>query len=463
MPQLFCFPPRNYTSGCLSAFIGLALAGCSQATKPAPEVQAVPVTSETVEILWDKGYVIEEDEAIEAVVNEWQTATGEKANLSFYNSGEIALKTLRASKAGASPDVVFSAKSVYPISEWQGKFADVSSVLNPLADRFTADALQAAKVYGSEAGEQYYAIPLNQSVIAIHYWKDLLVQAGYTAADIPQEWDDFWAFWQTVQTKLQRQGVEIYAVGLPQSATATDTYHIFEQVLMAYDVKLMDDQGRLQVNRPDVRQGIIQCLTWYTQFYQNNQVPPDATRWLDPDNNRNFLNRQVLMTPNPTLSIPAAVRNDEAVYFNQLGTLPWPHKPDGTPMTHVIETRQAIIFADAPHLEAAKSFLAHLLQPETYNQFLKTAYGRFMPATDALRTDPFWRDPADPHISTATQMVLEGDTQPFGNVLNPVYGIVMDNNIWGQVIHAMVVDGLTAEAAADKAIQEIQQIFDDWS
>ncbi|MEO0459115.1 MAG: extracellular solute-binding protein, partial [Cyanobacteria bacterium P01_A01_bin.114] len=114
-------------------------------------------------ILWDKGYVIEEDEAIDAAVKQWQAETGTTVNLSFYNSGEIAPKTLRASKAGTPPDILFAAKSVYPVDEWQGKLAEVTDIIEPMADRLTPSALQAAHIYGVDKAQgRYYAVPLNQ-------------------------------------------------------------------------------------------------------------------------------------------------------------------------------------------------------------------------------------------------------------------------------------------------------------
>ena len=59
--------------------------------------------------------------------------------------------------------------------------------------------------------------------------------------------------------------------------------------------------------------------------------------------------------------------------------------------------------------------------------------------------------------------MLSGHTQPCNRTLNPAYGVVLEENVWGQVLQAMIEDGLSAEAAADEAISQIQRIFDDWS
>ncbi|MBE9076283.1 carbohydrate ABC transporter substrate-binding protein [Romeria aff. gracilis LEGE 07310] len=443
----------------LSSLVSLIALACSQGTISETAVEPDAASREELVILWDKGYVIEEDEAIEAVVRDWQNQSGLAVDLSFYNSGEIAPKTLRASQAGAPPDILFAAKSVYPVTDWQGKLADVSEVVDGMRDLYTADALQAAKIYGSTEPNDY-GVPLSQSTTHIFYWKDLLQEAGYTPADIPTDWDGFWNFWKTVQDQLRPQYPDLYSIGLPYSAVATDTYQIFEQVLEAYDVEMLDEQGQLQVDRPEVRQGIVQSLDWYLQFYREGYAPPDAASWSDPENNRHLLNRNLVMTPNPTLSIPAAVRNDQELYTQRLGTIEFPQKPSGNPMPHLVIVRQAIVFEDSPNQAAAKDFLAYLIQPEVLNSFLKTSYGRFMPVTQQFGADEFWSDPQDPHISTVTETLDRGLTRSFYNTLNPAYGVVMEENIWGQVIQEMAANNLSAEAAADQAIDQIQAIFE---
>jgi multiple sugar transport system substrate-binding protein len=461
---------RNFTrkqrrrGGLLVLTLSLILVACSSQIELNQSAVSVSPADETLTIWWDKGYVLEEDEAIQQVVDEWQQKSGISAELSFYTADEIAQKAQRAEQAGNPPDVLFSSRAEYPLLVWQGKLANVADVIEPVENLYSTNVIKTIRLFNNVDKQwNYYAVPLHQATIHIFYWKDLLAQAGYTPADIPTEWDEFWAFWKSVQDKLRSQNnTEVYGLGLPFSVGASDTYYLFEQVLEAYNVQILDRAGNLRIEQADVRDGIIQSLKWYTQFYQQGYVPSDALRWLDPDNNRRFINRDVVMTPNPTLSIPIALRQEPEVYLNQLGTLSFPNKPNGDPMRHIVLVRQAGIFAGSRNQSAAKEFLSYLIQPEIIENYLQSAGGRYLPVLTKLERSPFWTNTADPHISSATQLLNTGLTRSFYNIQNPAYSVVLEENIWGKTLNRIVVDQVSPEQAADEAIAQIKQIFAEW-
>lgn len=447
----------------IAAIFALMVTACTPTSETKTSQTTPTATETTLNIWWDKGYVLEEDEIIQQVISNWEQASGKQAKLTLYTADEIAQKAKRSIKAGTPPDVMFSSRAEYPLLAWEGQLADVADVIEPVKEIYAPAALQAAYLYNNQAKKRsYYAVPLHQATIHIFYWQDLLQQAGKSASEIPPDWDGFWQFWLQAGKKLPSSQPETYALGFPFSVEASDTYYLFEQILEAYDVEIINSQGELQIEQPQIRQGIIKALNWYAQFYQQGYVPPTATRWLDPDNNRNLLNRFVLMSPNPTLSIPVALRQEPNTYQNQLGIIDFPNKPSGKPMRYLIAVRQAVVFAAANNQQAAKDFLRHLIQPQVLGEYLKSAGGRYLPATIPARQDPFWTNPQDPHISTATRILIDGETRPFYTVQNPAYSAVLESNVWGKVLHKMAVKGISGEQAADEAIEEIKQIFDQW-
>ncbi len=451
--------------GALGIFTLILIVACSSTS----DLNISPVNRSSpqdrvLEVWWDKGFYPEEDEALQQVLSEWEQETGNQVRLSLHNNDELFLKTERAIQADNPPDVLMNDAAdrfLNPGLAWQGKLTDLADLIEPIKDSYSDPVLASVYFYNErEKRRSYYAIPIHIGIPHIFYWRDLLQQVGKSEQDIPQDWDAFWKFWQQVQDQLLTEGV--YGLGLPMSVEAADTDDIFEQILEAYNVEILDSEGELQVDNSQVRQGIIDCINWYTQFYIQGYVPPKAVKWLNPDNNRSLLNKLVVMTPNQSLSIPAAVKQDQDIYYHQLVTTGYPDKPNGKPMRYIAMIRQAIVLADSNKQKLAKDFLTYFNQPEVLSKYLKAAGGRYLPVNKQILTDTFWTDPADPHISTAIQPFLQEEiTLPY-TVLNPAYSIVLKDSIWGKALTRVVIDRHSPEQAADEAIAQIKKIFAQW-
>lgn len=466
-------PPASDRFGLIRRFtfiallVSLILIACTQDSRTVSSVNNSPAESTVLQIWWDKGFTLEEDEALQQVVSNWKKKSGNKIKLSFYNDDEITQKAQRALRAGTPPDILVSLiaeRQLNPHLAWEGKLADVSDVIEPVLSFYPRAVLEAARFYNHvDKKRSYYAVPIHQATIQIFYWRDLLKQVGRRESDIPKDWDGFWEFWKQVQHDLRKQQKKkIYGLGFPYSIGASDTYYWFEQILEAYDVQILDAKGQLRVNDPKVRQGITNSLDWYAKFYQQGYVPPEAMNWLNPDNNRNLLNRIVVMTPNPTLSIPNTVRQDSDTYHNKLGILEFPNKPNGKPMRYLVTIKEAVLFAESKNQKQAKDFLAYLIQPEVIGGYLKAAGGRHLPVHKLVWQDPFWTDPRDPYISTVAKTLIKGQTRLFYTAQNPAYSIVLEENIWGKALNRIVVDGISPAQATDEAIKQIKQIFAQW-
>ena len=451
----------------------LMIIGCSnnQTTQTSLVVDS-SATQDSLNIWWDKGFNPEEDEALRQLVGNWENKTSKKINLVFYSTDSLGDKIRRSMQAGNPPDVIMSFKAERsPNSRlaWDNKLVDVSDIVNSVKNKYPKAILQTVNFYNNvEKKRSYYAIPIHQGTMHIQYWKDLLAEVGRSEKDIPKEWDAFWDFWKQVQNDLQAKNQQnkqskIYALGLTLSPEAGDTYYLFEQILEAYDVGIISPQGKLLVDEPKVRQGIIKVLTWYQQFYQQGYIPPTALRWLNPDNNRSILNREIIMTPNATLSIPVAVRQDADIYNNNLGTIEFPNKPSGQPMRHLTMAEQAVILSESKNQELAKEFLRYLVETQVMKDYLTKAGGRNSPVLEPAWEDSFWTNPDDPHISTVTKTLKEGSTRNFYNSKSPAYSQVLDKNVWGKALNKVIVDKISPEKVTDEAIQEIKLIYKQWN
>lgn len=451
---------------CLGLLLmGSLLSSCIKQTLES--TASATISDDALVIWWEQGYYTQEDEAIETAIEKWQQETGHQVQLSFIDQDTILKETENALKQGNPPDLMYSHRTEETLApQWAkaGLLADMSEVVDPLKSLYSPAAIESVSLHNSKT-EQYatYAVPLNQETVHIHYSKTLLEEAGLSPANIPTEWNDFWRFWQQAQDNLRSQGdTTTYALGLPMSSEGHDTYNAFGQILEAYDIHLLDEQGNLQTDDPQVKKKVSEALTWYTDFYKSGYVPSAAADWRNRDNNIAFLNQELIMVVNPTLSIPASQREDEDIYHRQIATTEFPNEPDGESPRYHVSIQQVVAFEDAPNTPLAKAFLAYLMQTENISPYLQGSLGRYFPTMPQLTERPFWNDPADPHISVATRQFQSGKTLPQAHHLNPAYGLVQSENVWGQAIEKIVADQVSPDIAATEALARIEEIFAGW-
>ena len=179
---------------------------------------------------------------------------------------------------------------------------------------FAPNTVETAFLYNDKAKKKaYYAFPLKQQTMHIQYWIDMLEQAGFKESDIPKDWKDYWSFWcDKVQPGLP-QGVRLARLRHRPAdgrRLRANSFYSFLTFMDAYNVKLVDDDGKLLVDDPKVKQGLIGALKDYTDAYTKGCTPPSSTSWKDPDNNVAFHNKTTVLTHNATISIAAKWLDD---------------------------------------------------------------------------------------------------------------------------------------------------------
>ena len=267
-------------------------------------------------VWWVKGFYKSEDDALFEAVQKFEQKSGVKVELSQYAVQDMIPKTVSALDSGTPPDVAYADVYDFQVAgKWafEGKLEDISDVINPLKDRFAPNTVETAFLYNDKAKKKaYYAFPLKQQTMHIQYWIDLLEQAGFKESDIPKDWKDYWSFWcDKVQPGLRKAtGSRAYGIGQPLGVDSSDSFYSFLTFMDAYDVKLVDDDGKLLVDDPKVKQGLAGALKDYTDVYTKGCSPPSSTAWKDPDNNVAFHNKTTVLTHNATISIAAKWLDD---------------------------------------------------------------------------------------------------------------------------------------------------------
>ena len=420
-------------------------------------------SAETLTVWWNKGFFQAEDQALLKVVADWEKATGNKVNLSFYSTSDIAAKFVSAFATNNVPDVAYADIADFQIAAqqaWDDKLADVSDVVKPIEDKYTKTALLSGRLYNNvEKKRSYYAVPLKQQALHNFYWRPLVEAAGFKDSDIPHDWNGYWKFWETVQDKLRDNGKRVYALGFPMSTVDTDNFYTFNQYLVAFGGRLVKPDGTLDLG-PESRKAAIATVSFLTDAYKNGYVDRSAINWGDPDNNSAFFAKQIVMTCNASVSIPVAKADDKQLYYHDIVTQGQPLAPDGKPMPSLVAVKVAMVPKSAHQVQLGKDFLKYFTDPQRLDSYLVAARGRWLPVMpEVIKSDPFWNNPKDPHVPVAVKQEVQGPTEPWPMAYNPAYAQVNAREVWGKAEGDVILNGKTPEQAVDDAFAKIKDIF----
>jgi multiple sugar transport system substrate-binding protein len=421
-------------------------------------------------VWWEKGFYSQSDEAVIEIVAAFEQKTGKQVELLQPTQDEVFDNTQAALAAARPPDFLFGTTSESWAAQWayEGQLADLAGTLSPVLKLFDADIVEASTLLNGETGRRgLYALPMARGSNHIHVWKSLLQRAGFSLADIPKEWSAFWSFWcDQVQPAVRRAmgRDDIWGVGLPMSVAAlSDTFNELEQFQLAYEASWLGRDRRLRVHDPEVRAGMVHALNDYTAIWRKGCTPPDATSWTNTSNNEAFLAQTVVMTPNPSLSIPAALKRERPdEYYDDAVTIDWPEAANSEPLVIYGFVHRALVFKAGRNPELAREFARFLAAEGWLAHWLDFAGDQFMPPMRELVERPFWLDPTDPHRMHAAVQIL---TRPH---YDPTLGVrdkewrssaIFEENVWGKAVHRVIAEDISPEQAVDEAIARIKQIL----
>ncbi len=427
-------------------------------------------------VWWGKGFYKAEDDALYAAIKKFEAKYPKiKVELSLYAPQEMIPKSVAALDAGNVPDVAYGDVYDFQVTaKWayDGKLEDISSVIDPIRAKFEPSALSTTFLLNNTTQSRaYYAFPIKQQTMHIQYWKDMLAEAGFKESDIPKDWKGYWNFWcDKVQVGYRaKTGNRGFGIGMPMGVDSSDSFFSFLTFMDAYNVKLVNDSGKVLVDDPSVRQSLINAVTDYTAVYAKGCTPPSSTNWKDPDNNVAFHNKTTVMTHNATISIAAKWLDDtnnatlteaqrttaKKNYTELIATAGFPSKPDGSKMTYRAAVKTGVIFKDAKNKVAAKQFVAFMLDDANLTPYVEGSLGRWFPVTKAAQQSAFWK--ADPHRVAVYNQFMAGTT-PFEFTKNYKFTVLNNENVWAKAMNRVLNEKVPVDKAVDEMIARIKTV-----
>src|SRR3982075_992827 len=419
--------------------------------------------AKTAEVWWPQGFVQDEDVAIKKALADYEKASGNTIDLSITPFAPQRQKIVAAMHTGVVPDVmVNNPGEITALYAWEDKLVDVSDVVETQKPLLTETALLNTYCYNNVSRKRsHYGVPLTQDVLPNHIWRPLVEKAGFTLEDLPKTWDAFYDFFKEVQKKLRAQGVRnVYGLGLNVTTNGVDPNNVFNYFVIAYGGQdIVTKDGKLHLDDPKVKEAVIKAMTYPSTAYKEGFVPPGAINWNDADDNNAFHAKQIVMDLDGTISTEVAVlsqgKKDD---YDDILTMGLALSNEGKPVPAQAANACGLIPKGAKNVEVSKDFLKYFIQPKVNNELLKTGLGRGIPCMPSIvKDDPWWS--ADPHRKAYVEQGLLGPTLPQFWVFNPAYAQVQNEHSFMQGWMDIIQHGMAPEAAAEKALKRVAEIF----
>ena len=161
-------------------------------------------------------------------------------------------------------------------------------------------------------------------------------------------------------------------------------------LMWAFGGKLVDKSNKVVIDSPETIKALEYAKEMYATFI------PGTLSWLDPNNNKAFLDSQISVTNNG-ISIYYAAKNSTDPKVKELQEdiqhASFPVGPVGVPTeSHLFFNQMVMKYTKYPN--AAKAFLQFMMEKEQFDAWQTGAGGYIAPPLAAYAASPIWT--ADP-------------------------------------------------------------------
>ncbi|MFT3721602.1 ABC transporter substrate-binding protein [Pseudorhodoferax sp.] len=312
-------------------------------------------------------------DAYMANVKKFTETTGVEVRVDSENWEDVRPKAAVAANTGAGPDIILSTNddaNLYP-----DKLLDVTDLAEYLGKKY-GGWYPAAETFMRPDGKRWLGLALGASGSLIVYRESMVKAAGFDT--FPTTTDGFLKLLQALKAKGTPGGM---ALG---NATGDSTWTNW--LVWAFGGKLVDKSNKVVIDSPET----IKALEYGKELYAT--FIPGTLSWLDPNNNKAFLDGQISVTNNG-ISVYYAAKNSPDPKLKEMAAdiqhAVFPVGPVGVPTeSHLFFNQMIMKYTKFPN--AAKEFLRFMMEKEQFDPWLQGGGGYVAQPLRAYEANPIW-------------------------------------------------------------------------
>ena len=368
---------RDFLKASAGAAAGAAVGPFVWAGEARAQWSNTPEKGAKLRVLRWKRFVQGDEDAYMANVKKFTEKTGIEVRVDHEGWEDVRPKAAVAANTGAGPDIILSTNddaNLYP-----DKLLDVTDLAEYLGKKY-GGWYPVCQQYLKPDGKKWIGVPLGAAGNCLVYRESQVRAAGYTS--FPRDTAGFLKLMQALKEKGTPGG---FALGNATGDGNTWTHWL----VWAFGGRLVNEKNQVVIDSPET----IKALEYGKELY--GTFVPGTLSWLDPNNNKAFLDGQLGLTANGISVYYAAKTSADAKIREMTADINhanFPIGPVGRPTEFNLFFNQ-MIFRYSKYPKAAKEFLRFMMEEDQVSPWLTASIGYVTPALTVYEKHPVWADP----------------------------------------------------------------------
>ena len=306
-------------------------------------------------------------------VKKFTEKTGIEVRVDNEGWEDVRPKAAVAANTGAGPDIILATNddaNLYP-----DKLLDVTDLCEYLGKKY-GGWYPACQTYLKPDGKKWIGVPLGSAGGMMVYRQSHVKAAGFDA--FPKDTDNFLKLLRALKEKGTPGG---FALG---NATGDSLWTNW--LIWSHGGQLVDTNNKVVIDSAETIKALEYAKEMYATFI------PGTLSWLDPNNNKAFLDSQISVTNNG-ISIYYASKNSPDPKVKELKEdiqhANFPIGPVGVPTeSHLFFNQMVMKYTKYP--VAAKEFLRFMMEQEQFDPWLTGCGGYIAQPLVAYEKTAVW-------------------------------------------------------------------------
>ncbi|MDO9710279.1 ABC transporter substrate-binding protein [Paracraurococcus lichenis] len=403
-------------------------------------LRAAPESGASLRVIRPARFVEPDETIFRANAQRFQERFNIPVRVDFVGWEDIRPQTAVVANTGTGPDIVIGWSDDPHI--YAEKLVEMGDVAEYLGQRYGGWGALSEKYGRQHITGKWLGIPIGGNIGPCVWRQSAVKEAGFDS--VPDDHEGFLKLCLAMKKNNK-------PVGFALGNAVGDGNGFAQWLLWSHNASLVDEEGKVSVNSRET----VEALKYLQELYQ--AFVPGTLSWLDPSNNRAYSAQEIYLTFNG-VSLYFTLKNDPktaAIAEDTQHTLVPKGKAKSSP--HTATVMNAMVFRHSRFPNAAKQFIAFMLESEQYDPWMQASLGYWAHPLRAYNASTVWT--SDPKLTLFRETMESRYWSGYKGPISQASGAVAADYVLVQMCASVATGQATPEAAAREAERRARRYY----